>query len=205
MTFQQNSWAAPGRVPAPRGWTHPGSAHPARPPGRQLRRQTGKGYLSRRMEDNSALDELLGRKMHDKSEKAGRGRLRHWTLTGWGLPQGPQGRAGTTRRHPVFLQSLCPPPRDHCGPQKTWQPRSVQSLNTVEMHGGGGGGEQAAGIPWRAEQGTEIKERRDRDPTPEAAPVHCSGLQDRRIRPRAGGSPRRARRSPQVLKQEKAH
>lgn len=75
-------------------------------------------------------------------------------------------------------------------------------MKTVEMRGGGGGGEQAAGIPWRAEQGTEIKGRRGRDPTPEAAPVHCSGLQDRRIRPRAGGSPGRARRSPRVLKQK---
>lgn len=67
-----------------------------------------------------------------------------------------------------------------------------------------GVGSRLAGIPWRAEQGTEIKGQRGRDPTPEAAPVHCSGLQDRRIWPRAGGSPGRARRSPQVLKQEKA-
>lgn len=39
-----------------------------------------------------------------------------------------------------------------------------------------GAGSRLAGIPWRAEQGTEIKGRRGRDPTPEAAPVHCSGL-----------------------------
>lgn len=48
--------------------------------------------------------------MRDKSEKAGRGQLRHWTLTGWELPPG---RAGTAHGLPVFLQSPCSPPRDH--------------------------------------------------------------------------------------------
>lgn len=137
--------------------------------------------------------------MRDKSEKAGRGRLRHWTLTGRGLPRGG---LGPPTDSPCSCKARVPLRETTRGPQKTWRPCSVQSLKTVEMRGGGGGGEQAAGIPWRAEQGTEIKGRRGRDPTPEAAPVHCSGLQDRRIRPRAGGSPGRARRSPRVLKQK---
>lgn len=57
----------------------------------------------------------------------------------------------------------------------------------------------------RAEQGTEIKERRDRDPTPEAAPVHCSGLQDRRIRAQGRGLAKEGQEEPPVLEAEKAH
>lgn len=110
-----------------------------------------------------------------------------------GAARGQRGGAGGATRRPLFLRIPCPPP---CSlrPQETWRPRSVQSSKTVGCSG------EAAEVPRRVEQGTEIKRGLGRGLRPHprgAAPGQAAlGSRTGRVRPRAWGHTREGQEGP---------